>query len=63
MSNSTGDLGSGICLMCLCLLVPLIVGSVIGWLLRGRSDRLGIPWVFLPGTIKRFWEVVTKDDD
>jgi hypothetical protein len=60
MSNS-GDLQAGLTVMCLCLLVPFSVGALAGWLLKGRAINLGLPWAFLPGFIKRLWEIVTRD--
>lgn len=60
-NTNTGDLQAGITAMCLCLLVPFTSGAVAGWLLKGRTIDLGLPWAFLPGFIKRLWEIVTRD--
>lgn len=60
--ETTGDLGTGVFMMCLCCLVPFGFGALTGWAMRGRSEKVGLPWAFLPGFVKRIWEMITTDD-
>lgn len=55
---------TGILMLCLCTIVPMLIGLGIGYRLRGRLDRLGLPWGLLPAGayIKRIWEDATNDN-
>lgn len=46
--------------MLLAVGVPFLLGAVVGWLLRERSSRLGLPWGLLPGggLLKKLWESI-----
>lgn len=39
------------CLFCAAL--PTI-GAIVGWVMRGRIERLGLPWAFLPESLKKW---------
>lgn len=58
MDSDPGPVILGLQALCICLTVPGVLGVLVGYLLRGRVERLGWRWALLPGAARRLVESI-----
>jgi hypothetical protein len=43
---------TGLGLLCLCTMLPMTIGALLGWWVRGRVLARGWRWAFVPGVVQ-----------